>query len=96
MTLDTSASQAGGVHRYVKRVTFPNQYALYHCTGIVNGTGGGNWLNCGGLFRINPKSGTEEQVEPYTKIEAIAYCVSTTPSSNQTNTNIYICGEKNN
>lgn len=94
VTLNTSASQAGGVYRYVRRITFPNQYALYHCMGIVNGTVGGNWLNCGGFFKV--KDGTEVHVEPYTKIEAIAYCVSTTPSSNQANTNIYICGEKNN
>lgn len=97
ITLDTSAGSAAGVYRYLRRITFPNQYALYHCMGTVDGTVGGNWLNCGGLFRINPDSGVDEHVEPYTKIEVMAYSITSAAlTANQTNVNIYICGEKNN
>ena len=95
--LNTPAGSTAGVYRYLRRITFPNQYALYHCIGIVDGTVGGNWLNCGGLFGTNPQSGAEEHIEPYIRIEVMAYSVTSAALSNkQTNVNIYICGEKNN
>ena len=93
--LDTTggSGQVAGLYRYLRRITFPNNYALYKCIGIVNGTTGGNWLNCGGLFKV--KNGTDVHEEPFTKIEVMAYCISVRPSQNQENTSIYICGEKN-
>lgn len=93
--LDTTggSGQVAGLYRYLRRITFPNNYALYKCIGIVNGTTGGNWLNCGGLFKV--KNGTDVHEEPFTKIEVMAYCITARPSQNQENTSIYICGEKN-
>lgn len=84
--------QVAGLYRYLRRITFPNNYALDKCIGIVNGTTGGNWLNCGGLFKV--KNGTDVHEEPFTKIEVMAYCITARPSQNQENTSIYICGEK--
>lgn len=89
VTLNTVAGNAGGVYRYLRRITFPNDYALYKCICIVNGTVGGGWLNCGGLF-----DSSQVHAEPYTIAEVMAYQINAQPSQAQTNTHIYICGEK--
>ncbi len=89
VTLNTVGSQAGGVYRYARRITFPNNYSLYKCFCTVDGTSQGGWLNCGGLFNAS-----EVHAEPYTKIEVMAYRISSRPDQNQDNTSIYICGEK--
>lgn len=89
MTLNQTASNAGGLYRYLRRVSIPNNYALYNCMCIVNGTAGGGWLNCGGLF-----DSSDVHAEPYTRLEVMAYQINARPSAEQTNVNIYVCGEK--
>ena len=89
VTLNTTATNAGGLYRYVRRITFPNNYSLYKCMCIVDGTSAGGWLNCGGLFNAS-----DVHQEPYTKFEAMAYRISSRPDQEQTNVNVYICGEK--
>ena len=89
ITLNTTAANAGGLYRYLRRVTFPNSYALYKCTGIVNGASSGGWLANGGLF-----NSSDVHSEPYTKIEVMAYRISSQPVQDQGTVNIYICGEK--
>jgi hypothetical protein len=89
ITLNTTASASGGVNRYVRRITFPNNYALSKCTCIVDGTYSGGWLNCGGTF-----NSSSQHIEPYTVIEIMAYKINSLPEANQPNVNIYICGEK--
>lgn len=86
VTLNTKSSTAG-LYRNYRRITFPNGYALYKCTCIASGTTGGSWINCGGLFS---SSGNE----PYTIAEVMTYQINTYPVDNQTNVNIYICGQK--
>lgn len=90
LTLEAAGS-SGGVYRASKRISFPNGYSLRKCACIVDGTIQGGWLNCGGLF---DSSGTP--TEPYTKVEVMAYRISSAPELNQTNVNIYACGERNN
>lgn len=89
-TLDQTASNAGGLYRRYRRVVFPNSYALYKCSCIVNGTATGGWLNCGGLFNASGQA-----VDPVTQVEIMAYRISSSPDASQPNVNIYICGEKN-
>ena len=88
VTLNTRSSTSG-LYRNVRRITFPNGYALYKCMCIVNGTVGGGWLNCGGLF-----NSSQVHQEPYTIAEVMAYQINTYPADNQTNVNLYACGEK--
>lgn len=89
--LDTigGTGQVGGLYRYLRRITFPNNYRLYKCMGIVNGTLAGGWLNCGGLF-----NSSDVHSEPFTKIEVMAYRISSRPDQTQDNVHIYICGQK--
>ena len=89
ITLNTKSSTSG-LYRNVRRITFPNGYALYKCICIINGTVGGGWLNCGGLF-----NSSQVHAEPYTIAEVMAYQINTYPADNQTNVNLYICGELN-
>lgn len=83
----TTRSSASGLYRNMRRITFPNGYALYKCTCVASGTTGGSWVNCGGLFS---SSGNE----PYTMAEVMTYQINTYPANEQTNVNIYICGQK--
>ena len=89
--LDTTggSGQVSGLYRYLRRITFPNNYSLYKCFCTVDGTSAGGWLNCGGLFNAS-----DVHQEPYTKFEAMAYRISSRPDQEQTNVNVYICGEK--
>lgn len=89
ITLNNTASATGGVYRYVRRITFPNDYALNKCACIVDGTYSGGWLNCGGTF-----NSSSQHIEPYTVIEIMAYRIGSLPEANQPNVNIYVCGEK--
>ena len=84
-----NSSTTSGVYRYMRRIDFPNSYSLDKCVGIVNGTLGGGWLNCGGVFDIN-----DVHQKPFTRIEVMAYRIGSAPSQTQDNTHIYICGEK--
>lgn len=83
-----SRSSSSGVYRNLRRINFPKGYALYKCSCVISGTTSGSWVNCGGLF----SSGSEGL---YTTVEVMAYQINTYPADNQTNVNIYICGEKN-
>lgn len=85
---NATAGNAGGLYRYLRRITFPNNYSLYKCICIVDGTSAGGWLNCGGLFNAS-----EVHQEPYTKFEAMAYRINSRPDQDQTNVNVYICGQ---
>ena len=90
LTLATS-TQTQGVYRTAKKFDFPNSYSLYKCTGIVNGADSGGWYNCGGLFNSSNVAS-----EPYSKIEVMAYRISSALPTSASNVNIYICGEINN
>ena len=89
VTLNLNPAAAGGVNRYLRRISFPNGYTLYKTICVIDGASGGGWLNCGGLF-----NSSEVHQEPYTILEVMAYQVNGLPSQNQNNVNIYICGEK--
>lgn len=89
ITLNTTASATSGVYRYVRRITFPNSYALSKCACVVDGTYNGGWLSCGGTF-----NSSSQHIEPYTVIEIMAYRIGSLPEANQPNVNIYVCGEK--
>lgn len=88
VTLNTK-STTSNLYRNVRRITFPNNYALYKCSCIIDGTAGGAWANCGGLF-----DSTQVHNEPYTIAEVMVYQINTYPADNQTNINLYACGEK--
>lgn len=90
ITLEAVGS-SGGVYRASKRISFPNGYALRKCACIVDGTIQGGWLNCGGIFNSD-----NSDTEPHAKVEVMAYRISSAPELNQTNVNIYACGERNN
>lgn len=85
----TNSSTTSGVYRYMRRIDFPNSYSLDKCVGIINGTLGGGWLDCGGVFNTS-----NVHQPPFTKIEVMAYRIGSSPSQTQDNVHIYICGEK--
>lgn len=89
ITLGTSDSSARGVYRRSEWVTLPNSYALNDLTAIVAGLYSGEWYGCGGKRNAN-----DGATEPYSKIQVMAYSISSAPLSTANNVNIYVCGQK--
>lgn len=88
LTLSNTGTAASGVNRRSEWVTLPNNYAFTSLTAIVHGFYSGEWYGCSG--KRNANDGT---TAPFTKIEVMAYRISTTPVSNAPNVNIYVCGQ---
>lgn len=89
ISLGTSDSAASGVNRRSEYVELPNSYALYDISAQVSGFYSGEWYGVGG-FR-NASNGS---TEPYTKVQVMAYRISTAPVTSAQNVNIYIHGHK--
>lgn len=88
LTLSNTDTAVSGVNRRSEWVTLPNNYAFTSLTAIVHGFYSGEWYGFGGIRNAN-----DGATAPFTKIQVMAYRISTAPISSAQNVNIYVCGQ---
>lgn len=88
LTLSNTDTATSGLNRRSEWVTLPNNYALSSLTAIVHGFYSGEWYGCGGK-----RNASDGATAPFTKIQVMAYRISTAPISSAQNVNIYVCGQ---
>ena len=88
LTLSNTDGATSGLNRRSEWITLPNNYAFSDLTAIVHGFYSGEWYGCGGKRNAN-----DGATAPFTKIQVMAYRISTAPVSSAQNVNIYVCGQ---